>query len=120
MRQFKVGDKVVITNFDDQSSLTQRNCGHKLGDVVTIIEDGGNTIRADSGFHLYKSWCVVKGNSISIVWDIEDVLQQDDSLTDDEARDVLQRMESNHDATVGINWDVIDHYIAEVLSNAKP
>ena len=32
----------------------------------------------------------------------------DIELTDDEVNDVLDNLTRNHDATLGINWDVID------------
>ena len=47
-------------------------------------------------------------DTISITWGIEDVLQQRPDLTDQQAREVLQCLDRNHDATIGINWDVID------------
>ncbi len=50
----------------------------------------------------------MKDDFIVIKWHIEDVLQQRPDLTDDQARAVLKELENDHDATVGINWDVID------------
>ena len=50
-------------------------------------------------------------DEISINWHFTDVQERDDTLTNDEARQVLQLMKNNHDATIGINWDVIDEWI---------
>lgn len=47
-------------------------------------------------------------DNITITWDIEDVLQQDNTLTIEQAREVLQMLKQQHDACIGINWDVID------------
>ena len=47
-------------------------------------------------------------NYLYSAWHIDDVKQQDSSLTDEEAREILQSIDHNHDATIGINWDVID------------
>lgn len=49
--------------------------------------------------------------SISIVWDIEDVREVDDSLTDEECMHVLQLIKNTHDATLGVNWDTIQEAI---------
>lgn len=56
-----------------------------------------------------------------IAWGLEDVFAQKEGkdLTDEEAREVLFSIENKHDATVGINWDVIDYWIAEVRANGK-
>jgi hypothetical protein len=50
-------------------------------------------------------------DEISITWSYEDVQQQDPTLTDDEARQVLKLMKDGHDATIGINWETIDAWI---------
>jgi hypothetical protein len=49
--------------------------------------------------------------SISITWNIEDVLSLDNSLNNEECISVLQAIEDNHDCNIGINWDVIQFYI---------
>jgi len=50
-------------------------------------------------------------DEISITWSYEDVQSEDPTLTDDEARQVLQLMKDGHDATIGINWDTINAWI---------
>ena len=44
---------------------------------------------------------------IAIVWSVDDVKMECDWLTDDQALEVLFALKSHHDATIGINWDVI-------------
>jgi len=46
-------------------------------------------------------------DEIAITWSYEDILSEDSTLTDVEARQVLQLLKDFHDATVGINWDTI-------------
>jgi hypothetical protein len=50
-------------------------------------------------------------DEISITWHFTDVQAVDDTLTNDEARQVLQLIKSGHDATVGINWHTIQAWI---------
>ena len=50
-------------------------------------------------------------DAIAIKWHIDDIKSRDNSLTDDECRNVLVSLKSDHDATIGINWDVIDETI---------
>jgi len=50
-------------------------------------------------------------NSISIVWHIDDIKEVDNTLTNDQARKVLQVLKKTHDASVGINWEVISYTI---------
>ena len=54
----------------------------------------------------------LQDNEIAIVWSAEDVKQECEWLTDEQALDVLQAIEHRHDACIGINWEVI-HYTAE-------
>jgi hypothetical protein len=50
-------------------------------------------------------------DEIAVKWHIDDIKSRDNSLTDDECRNVLVSLKSDHDATIGINWDVIDETI---------
>jgi hypothetical protein len=50
-------------------------------------------------------------DEISISWHFTDIQERDDSLTNDEARQVLQLIKDGHDANIGINWQTIDAWI---------
>ena len=50
-------------------------------------------------------------DEINIVWSIEDIKGIDSSLSDEQARQILQLILTKHDATIGVNWDVIQHWI---------
>ena len=52
-------------------------------------------------------------------WHISDVQEDHDWLTDDQAREVLGWMEKYHDANIGINWDVIDYWIDEIVKERE-
>ena len=49
----------------------------------------------------------LSSEEIAIVWSVDDVKVECDWLTDDQALEVLFALKSQHDATIGINWDVI-------------
>jgi len=53
-------------------------------------------------------------DNCTIVWMREDVLSLDDTLTEEQANDVLEMMERKHDSCLGINWDTIQYWIEEV------
>lgn len=44
-------------------------------------------------------------------WRIEDIKGQDEDLTDEQAIEVMRFIAHTHDASIGINWDVIDSAI---------
>lgn len=46
--------------------------------------------------------------SISIIWHIEDIKAVRPDLNDEQASRVLTKLKQTHDATIGINWEVID------------
>lgn len=50
------------------------------------------------------------------MWHKNDVIDRakeifNHSLTDDQAREILQLLKSKHDCNIGINWEIIDVYI---------
>ena len=49
---------------------------------------------------------LAKQGKIALVWSIEDVKSLR-VVSDDEAFEVLLSVEHNHDAGIGVNWDVI-------------
>ena len=69
---------------------------------------------------MQKSW----EDKIAIVWCVEDVktmtttaedMDTSDSwMTDEEAMTILRYMRRKHDAEIGINWTVIQHYVDEL------
>ena len=66
-------------------------------------------------------------DEITITWHIEDVksfeedheVPQEVRLTDDECRQVLALAKRHHDASLGINWDVLAVWIDEVHSQRQ-
>ena len=72
-------------------------------DVWELIMDAANTA--------WKMITRLNPDEIAVKWNIDDIKSRDNSLTDDECRNVLVSLKSDHDATIGINWDVIDETI---------
>jgi hypothetical protein len=46
-------------------------------------------------------------DTIEISWHIDDVKEVRPALTKAQARKVLEQAKRRHDATIGINWDVL-------------
>jgi hypothetical protein len=51
---------------------------------------------------------------LAAIWCVEDVQSVRPDLTDGQCREVLQQCHRIHDATVGINWDVL-RFVADDL-----
>lgn len=58
---------------------------------------------------------MVYSDEISIIWTIEDVLYIRPDLEEYQAREVLQEIKSNHDASIGVNWSVIEFWCDELF-----
>lgn len=67
-------------------------------------------------------------NSINLSWHIDDIRQEFEALqdneyylnvtlTDTDCRKILRDIKLNHDATCGVNWDVIRDYIESYISD---
>ncbi len=55
---------------------------------------------------------------VGVIWLKEDVIWRasDRGLTvsDEEASEVLEALANNHDACIGINWDIIDYHLDDL------
>ena len=49
------------------------------------------------------------------IWHVDDVLSINSTLSRERARLVLTMAMNNHDANIGINWEVLKEYIDRVL-----
>ncbi len=60
---------------------------------------------------------------IVIIWNIEDVQTQAEimkiKLNKDECREVLNACLNQHDANIGISWDILEHHIWTLFSYKK-
>ena len=52
----------------------------------------------------------IEDDEIAIIWSVADVLEVRPDLDENQAYEVLQIAKDKHDATIGINWDVLDHH----------
>jgi hypothetical protein len=52
---------------------------------------------------------------IAILWHIEDVRAVRQDLTDEQCGEVLLECERRHDATIGVNWDVLRIWADELF-----
>lgn len=98
---------VQIESSEDDSyaiqEVTQGKAGERWEDISieTVIEhiqmlEGGN-------------------DTFSKIWHVDDVLSINSNLSQERARLVLTMAMDNHDANIGINWDVLKEYIDRVL-----
>jgi len=51
---------------------------------------------------------ILETHTVMFTWTIEDVQGVREDLNDEQAFEVLEECESNHDADVGMNWDTIE------------
>ena len=70
-----------------------------------------------------KSLIKALKTKVRVTWCGGDVYAQAISTgykpTADEVNTILDRLERHHDATIGINWDVIDWHISDVIKENK-
>jgi len=64
-------------------------------------------------------------NSICLIWCIDDIkytMQDRENpieITDKECMGILTDMDSNHDASLGINWDTINYYLDNFIEEKE-
>ncbi len=84
---------------------------HQIEDQATVLSERLGVEAQAVAAILKEYW----KDQIAYVWDIEDVQAQRPSLTDEQAREVLDRLMDTHDANYGINWEIIDVNIAALF-----
>jgi len=57
--------------------------------------------------------------SISIVWNIEDIKGFRPDLNDNECFQVLLEAQEEHDANIGVNWEVLEEIATRVYPEAN-
>jgi hypothetical protein len=80
------------------SEFLHKHQAERIGDARKIAKAFAETIE----IHLDGDDRIFKG------WNIDDVKSVRPDLTDKQCRQVLKSVDDNHDATIGINWDVLE------------
>ena len=76
--------------------------------AILIDLDPGDTLSKE----LAEDTTSSDGEEISIKWHIADVIERSRergiNLSGQQAKEILSNIKDKHDATIGVNWDVID------------
>ncbi|MBZ5671366.1 MAG: hypothetical protein LAO04_16750 [Acidobacteriia bacterium] len=56
---------------------------------------------------------------ISLVWNVTDVKIVRPDLSKRQCSEILQAVETNHDATLGVNWDTLEYWAEDLYPLAK-
>jgi hypothetical protein len=59
-------------------------------------------------------------DTVAKIWHVDDVFSINSDLNREQARLVLKMAIDNHDANIGINWDVLKEYANQVLQMEAP
>ena len=83
-----------------------------IEDTLYILE---HAITVFSEHKIQQRDGFVNDTQVAFHWSIEDITSRasDNGLeiTEEQAKNILQAMVNNHDAEIGINWDIIDIYL---------
>lgn len=85
--------------------------------AVTRLLTGEDTREALAA---YRRALAVDEDTIALEWWIGDVQEVRPDLDDEQARAVLARVLSNHDATIGVTWDTLEIVAHELYPQAEP
>jgi hypothetical protein len=56
---------------------------------------------------------------VAFLWGVEDIrsVKGGQNLTDEQCMEILDKIQSKHDASIGVNWDVISYYVFDYVSD---
>jgi hypothetical protein len=84
---------------------------HELKKQVEALVKAGIVRKDDTEKAIEVLANKVWSDKIALVWGVEDVIEQAKSqgkrVSKERAREVLQTILHHHDASIGVNWDVI-------------
>jgi hypothetical protein len=106
----------LLDHFGDAASEEEIRLFDKARTAITEAKASGVTPAPDE---LDTHALLAKRREIAVVWCVEDVQEVRPDLDDDQAWEVLQHVRRRHDATIGINWDVLDCH-ADMLYGYAP
>ncbi|MGP8268402.1 MAG: hypothetical protein ACLQOQ_20885 [Beijerinckiaceae bacterium] len=101
----------VLNELVERDRAEAAECGF-TDDEMSWLEEGQRAIanaRALASTEL--------ADEIAISWHIDDVREIRPDLTDEQCREVLQQAERRHDASVGINWEVLAIHADDLFPN---
>lgn len=76
-----------------------------LGLTIEVVEQESKHVTRTFSYDPETFTCLLDA------WHLEDVTGQDETITEDQAREVLSNLHRNHSAELGINWHAIDYWI---------
>ena len=58
---------------------------------------------------------------VAFLWGVDDFrsVKGGQNLTNEECFEILDIIERNHDANIGVNWDVIGYYVSDYVTNEE-
>ena len=93
-----------------------------MGKKINVIIDEDQILDQISEEALRKEF-IKRGEIIDIFWCKDDIrltsTAKEANLTEQEVDDIAGNIARKHDAEYGINWDLIDFWINETISNRK-
>ena len=84
---------------------------HHIKDMVLALQKAG-LITKDQNKEATKAISEYWKDKIALTWSVDDVIGlNDNKLTREQAIGILDNILSHHDASIGVNWDVIQCHI---------
>lgn len=110
-------EEVLVTIKDGEysfdGSLSNQEEWFIKQSIAKYIESNGNCL----GNH-YLHTPAASLREIKITWTTDDVFMKAQEMgidiTEEQAEEVLEKMERYHDASIGISWDVIASYLSDL------
>lgn len=98
---------------DPACGAEAERCG-KAVEQATAAVAGATVAEPEPGIHAI----LARRKEIAAVWGVEDVLEIRPDLTENQAWAVLEAAANDHDATIGINWDVLVSHADTLFGDA--
>jgi hypothetical protein len=98
--------------------LETERCGEAIDKATLAIAEATTTGLTPAPVELDIDALLAERRQIAVVWCIEDVQSIRSDLDDDQAWEVLEAAKRYHDATIGINWDVLNCHAGIVFGDA--
>ncbi len=106
-------DGIEDANSEEATSIIEGINDPK--EIMTMaLAYGADHIWVDNAVVWDKEGCSEE-DEVTFTWTIDDVMYEREDLSESQAREVLKAVKRNHDAEIGVNWDVIRTHADEMF-----
>ena len=88
-------------------------CKNEIDSYLKAVQNG--SMSHEAFYEMLDLLYFDNASQIAVIWSTEDVMELDDSFSEEKAFDVLQKVKDQHDCNFGITWEHIGQAMDDMV-----